>query len=60
LSTWNLKSLQFKAWKQQKKLTGMRWWMVGLVTADLIVDYLASNPLSVAAPTAHCCCARAS
>lgn len=30
---------------------GMRWWMVGLVTAGLIVNYLARNTLSVAAPT---------
>jgi ACS family hexuronate transporter-like MFS transporter len=29
----------------------MRWWMVGLVTAGLIVNYLARNTLSVAAPT---------
>jgi hypothetical protein len=34
--------------------------MVGLVTAGVIVNYLASNTFSVAAPTAHCCCARAS
>ena len=34
-----------------KKFTGMRWWMVGLVTAGLIVNYLARNTLSVAAPT---------
>ena len=30
---------------------GMRWWMVGLVTFGLIVNYLARNTLSVAAPT---------
>jgi ACS family hexuronate transporter-like MFS transporter len=29
----------------------MRWWMVGLVTLGLIVNYLARNTLSVAAPT---------
>lgn len=34
-----------------KKMRGMRWWMVGLVTAGLIVNYLARNTLSVAAPT---------
>ena len=34
-----------KTWK------GMRWWMVSLVTAGLIVNYLARNTLSVAAPT---------
>ena len=33
------------------KIRGMRWWMVGLVTAGLIVNYLARNTLSVAAPT---------
>jgi hypothetical protein len=36
-----------------RKLTAMRWWMVGLVTAASIVNYLAGNTLSVAAPTAH-------
>ena len=30
---------------------GVRWWMVGLVTAGLIVNYLARNTLSVAAPS---------
>ena len=34
-----------------KKIRGMRWWMVALVTAGLIVNYLARNTLSVAAPT---------
>ena len=34
-----------------KKFKGMRWWMVSLVTAGLIVNYLARNTLSVAAPT---------
>jgi ACS family hexuronate transporter-like MFS transporter len=34
-----------------KKFSGMRWWMVGMVTAGLIVNYLARNTLSVAAPT---------
>jgi ACS family hexuronate transporter-like MFS transporter len=29
----------------------MRWWMVGMVTLGLIVNYLARNTLSVAAPT---------
>ena len=33
------------------KIKGMRWWMVSLVTAGLIVNYLARNTLSVAAPT---------
>ncbi|QJE02268.1 MFS transporter [Massilia forsythiae] len=33
------------------KMKGMRWWMVGLVTFGLIVNYLARNTLSVAAPT---------
>jgi len=33
------------------KMRGMRWWMVGLVTLGLIVNYLARNTLSVAAPT---------
>ena len=33
------------------KVRGMRWWMVGMVTAGLIVNYLARNTLSVAAPT---------
>jgi ACS family hexuronate transporter-like MFS transporter len=35
----------------KKKMMGMRWWMVGLVTLGLIVNYLARNTLSVAAPT---------
>lgn len=34
-----------------KTMKGIRWWMVGLVTAGLIVNYLARNTLSVAAPT---------
>jgi ACS family hexuronate transporter-like MFS transporter len=34
-----------------RKMKGMRWWMVGLVTLGLIVNYLARNTLSVAAPT---------
>jgi ACS family hexuronate transporter-like MFS transporter len=34
-----------------KKLRGMRWWMISLVTAGLIVNYLARNTLSVAAPS---------
>lgn len=34
-----------------KSLKGIRWWMVSLVTAGLIVNYLARNTLSVAAPT---------
>jgi ACS family hexuronate transporter-like MFS transporter len=34
-----------------KKIKGMRWWMVSLVTTGLIVNYLARNTLSVAAPT---------
>lgn len=34
-----------------KKIRGMRWWMVSLVTAGLIVNYLARNTLSVAAPS---------
>ena len=33
------------------KIKGIRWWMVGLVSAGLIVNYLARNTLSVAAPT---------
>jgi ACS family hexuronate transporter-like MFS transporter len=33
------------------KFKGMRWWMVGMVTLGLIVNYLARNTLSVAAPT---------
>jgi ACS family hexuronate transporter-like MFS transporter len=33
------------------KLKGIRWWMVGLITLGLIVNYLARNTLSVAAPT---------
>jgi ACS family hexuronate transporter-like MFS transporter len=33
------------------KIQGIRWWMVSLVTAGLIVNYLARNTLSVAAPT---------
>ena len=33
------------------KIKGVRWWMVGLVTFGLIVNYLARNTLSVAAPT---------
>ena len=32
-------------------IRGLRWWMVSLVTAGLIVNYLARNTLSVAAPT---------
>ena len=35
----------------KNKMRGMRWWMVGLVTLGLIVNYLARNTLSVAAPT---------
>jgi len=34
-----------------RKIRGMRWWMVSLVTAGLIVNYLARNTLSVAAPS---------
>ncbi|MBB1629612.1 MFS transporter [Cupriavidus sp. UME77] len=34
-----------------KHIKGMRWWMVSLVTMGLIVNYLARNTLSVAAPT---------
>lgn len=34
-----------------KKIKGMRWWMVAMVTFGLIVNYLARNTLSVAAPT---------
>jgi len=33
------------------KIKGIRWWMVGLVAAGLIINYLARNTLSVAAPT---------
>jgi len=33
------------------KIKGMRWWMVAMVTFGLIVNYLARNTLSVAAPT---------
>lgn len=33
------------------KFKGMRWWMVGMVTLGLIVNYLARNTLSVVAPT---------
>ncbi len=33
------------------KIKGIRWWMVSLVAAGLIVNYLARNTLSVAAPT---------
>lgn len=33
------------------KIKGIRWWMVGLVMAGLVVNYLARNTLSVAAPT---------
>lgn len=33
------------------KIKGIRWWMVGLLTLGLIVNYLARNTLSVAAPT---------
>lgn len=33
------------------KIKGIRWWMVSLVSAGLIVNYLARNTLSVAAPT---------
>ncbi|MCG7373779.1 MFS transporter [Pseudomonas luteola] len=33
------------------KIKGIRWWMVALVTGGLIVNYLARNTLSVAAPT---------
>ena len=33
------------------KIKGIRWWMVGLVTAGLMVNYLARNTLSVVAPT---------
>lgn len=32
------------------KIKGMRWWMVAIVTFGLIVNYLARNTLSVAAP----------
>lgn len=34
-----------------KKIKGLRWWMVSLITTGLIVNYLARNTLSVAAPT---------
>ncbi|MBV8034288.1 MFS transporter [Roseateles sp.] len=34
-----------------RKIKGLRWWMVSLVTTGLIVNYLARNTLSVAAPT---------
>lgn len=33
------------------KIKGIRWWMIALITAGLIVNYLARNTLSVAAPT---------
>jgi ACS family hexuronate transporter-like MFS transporter len=33
------------------KIKGIRWWMVGLVMSGLVVNYLARNTLSVAAPT---------
>ncbi|WP_416770778.1 MFS transporter [Pseudomonas sp. RHF3.3-3] len=33
------------------KIKGIRWWMIGLVTCGLMVNYLARNTLSVAAPT---------
>ncbi len=33
------------------KIKGIRWWMVALVMGGLIVNYLARNTLSVAAPT---------
>ncbi|WP_233835184.1 MFS transporter [Paraburkholderia sp. ZP32-5] len=33
------------------KIKGIRWWMVGLVAAGLVINYLARNTLSVAAPT---------
>lgn len=33
------------------KIKGVRWYMVGLLTLGLIVNYLARNTLSVAAPT---------
>ncbi|MEX3813272.1 MFS transporter [Paraburkholderia sp. BR13439] len=33
------------------KIQGIRWWMVALVAAGLIINYLARNTLSVAAPT---------
>jgi ACS family hexuronate transporter-like MFS transporter len=33
------------------KIKGIRWWMVALITGGLIVNYLARNTLSVAAPT---------
>src|SRR5476649_2710949 len=33
------------------KIKGIRWWMVALITAGLVVNYLARNTLSVAAPT---------
>lgn len=32
------------------KIKGIRWWMVGLMTVGLIINYLARNTLSVAAP----------
>src|SRR5471030_901183 len=33
------------------KIKGIRWWMVSLVAAGLIINYLARNTLSVAAAT---------
>ncbi len=33
------------------KIKGIRWWMVGMVMTGLVVNYLARNTLSVAAPT---------
>lgn len=33
-----------------RKIKGIRWWMLSMVTAGLIINYLARNTLSVAAP----------
>ncbi|HEX7643584.1 MAG TPA: MFS transporter [Burkholderiaceae bacterium] len=37
--------------KSGRPILGIRWFMVALVTAGLVVNYLARNTLSVAAPT---------
>ncbi|MFH7375991.1 hypothetical protein RA263_28245, partial [Pseudomonas syringae pv. tagetis] len=36
---------------EEMKINGLRWWMVRRVTAGLVVNNLARNTLSVAAPT---------
>ena len=33
------------------KLSGLRWWMIGLLIAGSVVNYLTRSTMAVAAPT---------